>query len=563
MIDDIEISRGHRGNSKLKRVGEEIEWTPERIQEFAKCQMDPIYFCRTYMKIVHVDDGTVPFNLYDYQERMIRSMNDNRNTIITTARQIGKSTVTCGFILWYILFHADKTVALLANKGDTAREIMGKITFAYSLLPKWLQHGVVEMNKGSMVLENNSRVIATATSGSAIRGYSINLLFIDEAAFIENWEEFFTAVAPTISSGKSTKIILVSTPNGLNHYYALWNNAIQKKSDYVPIKVTWREVPGRDEAWRQKTLADLNFDQDKFNQENEAEFLGSSGTLISGAALKALSGQIPIYDHDSLKQYEAPDKTKQYVMVCDVSKGAGLDHSAFSVFDVTAMPYKQVATYYSNLVLPQDYAEVIHNTARTYNNATVLVEINNIGESVANMLYSDLEYEGLLFTESAGSRGKQISTKAPTKAGIDKGINTTKTVKAKGCSILKALVENQQLIINDYTTIAEISRFSKKGTSYEAESGSHDDLVMGLVLFAWLTDQQFFKDLTDINTLQILRNRTSEDIENDMMPFGFVVDGRDEDGTGAAVIVGDFEKALLCDVSNDAEMEKIFNQLFG
>lgn len=562
-IDDITIKHGFRGSINLKRAGEQIEWTQQRQEEYFKCSMDPIYFVENYMKVVHVDHGLVPLILRDYQKQMIWSMVNNRNTIITTARQIGKSTVTCAYILWYVLFQSDKTVALLANKGDTAREIMGKVSLAYEHLPKWLQQGVLEANKGSLVLENNSRIIAAATSGSAIRGYSINLLFIDEAAFIENWEEFFTAVAPTISSGKTTKMILVSTPNGLNHYHKLWVNAKQGRTDYNPIEVTWRAVPGRDEAWRQKTLADLNFDTDKFAQENECQFLGSSGTLISGKVLGSLVHQEPVQEHDGLRQYFKPKAGRQYTMVCDVSKGIGLDHQAFSVMDVTEMPYQQVCVYYNNNTLPGDFAEIIYQTAKLYLNATILIEINaSAGDSIATMLLDDYEYDGLLFTESGGRAGKRISM-GSAKKGVDKGINTTTVVKAKGCSMLKALVENYQIIINDHDSIAELSTFSKKNKSYEAESGNYDDLTMTLVLFAWLTDQQFFKEMTDINTLHKLRNTREEDVENQMVPFGLIVNAVDEwdDNGNAKSTWDDFDAQLISTVDDDS-LNAAFDSIF-
>lgn len=522
-IDDITIDRGFRGSPNLKRIGEKIEWTNDRLREYMRCKKDPIYFCETYMKIVNVDKGLVPFRMYDYQKKMIMSMVENRNVILLTGRQVGKSTVTCGFILWYILFNPQKMVGLLANKGDTAREIMGKISNAYQYLPKWLQQGVVQNNKGLLELENGSRVLAAATSSDNVRGYSFNCIFIDECAFVENWETFSQSVLPTVSSGETTKIILVSTPKGLNHYYKMWTNAIAKKTQYVPIRVTWQEVPGRDEAWKQKMLADLDFDLDKFAQEHEAEFLGSSGTLISGAALKRLTPIEPITQADDIRQYKMPVEDHKYVIVADVSKGRGLDYSACSVIDVTKMPFEQVATFYDNTTDYPDYAEIIHKLAITYNQAVILVE-NNAGEVVCNALYEDFEYEGLLFTESAGNRGKQISTKAVAKGGVEKGINTTRTVKQKGCSFLKLLVEQQQLILHDYNTIHELSQFSKKGISYEAEPGANDDLVMGLVLFGWLSDQKFFKELTDINLLNELRNRRTEDIANAFVPFGIVID---------------------------------------
>ena len=520
---------GYKGNVLLKKSNQNIEWSPDLVQEYVKCSQDPVYFTENYMKIISINEGLVNFNMYDYQKKMVRSFKDNRFSIVTTARQAGKSTTTCAFILWYIIFHPDKTVALLANKGDTAREILGRVQLAYQHLPKWLQQGVVEWNKGSFVLENNSRVLAAATSASAIRGYSINLLFIDEAAFIENWDDFFTSVYPTISSGSESKIILVSTPNGLNHFYATWANAQEGKNGYNPILVHWQNVPGRDENWKKDTLAGMNFDLEKFDQEYNCEFLGSSGTLISGWKLKELVHQAPMVEKDGLIQYAQPVKGNVYMMVCDVSRGKGLDYSAFQLVDVSKMPYQQVAVYRNNAVTPVDYAEVIHRTAKAYNNASVLVEINDIGEQVSHTLHYDFGYENVLFTENAGRSGKRVTMGfGGTKGQVDKGIRTTKIVKSIGCSILKLLVEGNQFIVNDFHTINELSTFSKKGTSYEAESGKHDDLVMCLVLFAWLSEQQFFKDYTDINTLMSLREKTEDDMEQDLAPFGFVDNGMDD-----------------------------------
>lgn len=522
-----DLSGGYKGNVLLKKTNQNIEWTPDLVQEYVRCQKDPTYFIEKYIKIISINEGLTSFQMYEYQKDMVRSFKDNRYSIVTTARQAGKSTTTCAFILWYIIFHPDKTVALLANKGDTAREILGRVQLAYQHLPKWLQQGVVEWNKGSFVLENNSRVLAAATSASAIRGYTINLLFIDEAAFIENWDEFFTSVYPTISSGTDSKIILVSTPNGLNHFHATWANAQKGENGYHPILVHWTSVPGRDEHWKQATLSGMNFDHEKFDQEYNCEFLGSSGTLISGWKLKELVSINPILQKDGLTQFKAVEPNHVYVMVCDVSRGKGLDYSAFQLMDVSSMPYQQVAVYRNNSITPLDYADIIYRTAKAYNNASVLVEVNDIGEQVSTSLNYDFGYENVLFTENAGRSGKRITTGFGG-GSVDKGVRTTKIVKSIGCSILKLLMEQNQLIVNDVNTISELGTFSKKGKSYEAEPGKHDDLVMCLVLFAWLSDQQYFKEYTNINTLMSLREKTEEDIEQDLAPFGFVDSGRED-----------------------------------
>ena len=519
--------KGYLGNQLIKKSNQSIEWTEELVAEYIRCAEDPVYFTETYMKIININQGLVNFILYPYQREMIRNMTDNRFNIITTARQAGKSTVTCAFILWYIIFQPDKTVALLANKGDVAREIMGKVQLGFQHLPKWLQQGVIKWNESTLELENNSRVIAAATATDAIRGYSINLLFIDEAAHIDNWDQFFTSVYPTISSGSETKIILVSTPYGLNHFYSIWINAKEKKNQYVPIQVMWYDVPDRNDKWKEDTLASMNFDLEKFEQEYCCEFLGSSGTLIAGWKLKELVAQPPIIEKDGLIQYQLPEKDRIYIVVCDVSRGKGLDYSAFQLIDVTQMPYKQVCVFRNNAVAPVDYAEIIHRVAKGYNDAQVLIEVNDIGEQVAHSLHYDMGYENILYTENAGRSGKRI-TSGFGGGTVDKGIRTTKVVKSVGCSILKLLVEQNQLIINNFHTINEFSTFSKKGTSYEAEPSKHDDLVMCLVLFAWLSDQTYFKEITNINTLAALREKTDDEIEQDLAPFGFVEDGREE-----------------------------------
>jgi hypothetical protein len=524
---DLSNLKGYNGNANLKRANQDIDWTPDMVAEYVKCSQDPVYFTEKYMKIINVDKGLMNFELYDYQKDMLMSMADNRFTIIATARQAGKSTTTCAFILWYIIFNAEKTVALLANKGDTAREILGRVQLAYQHLPKWLQQGVKEWNKGSFELENDSRVIAAATSSDAIRGYSINLLFIDEAAFIDNWDEFFTSVYPTISSGTESKIVLVSTPNGLNHFYSIWKGAEETKNQYNPIKVLWYDVPGRDDKWKDDTLAAMNFDNQKFEQEYCVEFMGSSGTLIAGWKLQLLQSLNPVQQNDGLSMYVPPEKGHIYICIVDVSRGKGLDYSAFSIFDVTKMPYVQVCAFRSNMVTPGDYSGIILNVLKMYNNATVLVEINDIGEQVSYSLHVDFEYENILYTEHAGRAGKRISSGFT--PNTDRGIRTTGSVKSVGCSMLKLLVEQDQLLVTDFNTIEELKTFSKKNDSYKAEPGKHDDMVMTLVLFGWLTDQQYFKDFTNINTMMNLREKSDDEIMSDLSPFGFVMDGREDD----------------------------------
>ena len=512
-------AKGYNGNVNLKRKGTDVEFSQEMISEFLKCAKDPIYFSEKYIQIVHVDHGLIPIKMYDYQKEICTAITENRRVTVNTSRQAGKTTTAVAVILHYIIFNDFKTVALLANKGDAAREILDRIKIAYEALPAWLQQGVIEWNKGSVEFENGCKIIAGSTSSSAIRGKSISFLYIDETAFVENWDEFFASVFPTISSGNTTKILFTSTPNGLNHFYKTCVGAQEDKNGYIYVEVPWNKVPGRDDKWKKETLAAMDFDQQKFSQEFECAFLGSSGTLIEGSKLKTMVDLTPVAQTQTVKVYEQPQQGHVYCCIVDVSRGKGLDYSAFQIIDVTQMPYKQVCVYRDNNITPIDYAEIIYRSIERYNEAYTLIEVNDIGEQVSEVLHYEFEVDTLMFTESAGRAGKRLSTGFSKNS--DKGIRTTKNVKSIGCNMLKMLIEQDQLIINDFQTINELSTFSRRGNSYEAESGAHDDLVMCLVLFGWMTDQAFFKEVTDINTIDKLRSRNEEELMESLLPIGF------------------------------------------
>ena len=514
------IEKGYNGNVNLKRKGVSVEFTQDMVGEFVKCAQNPTYFAEKYIQIVHVDRGLIPISLYDYQKEIVEKITNNRRVTVVTSRQAGKTTTAVAVILHYVLFNEHKTCALLANKGDAAREILDRIKIAYEALPKWLQQGVIEWNKGSVEFENGCKIIAGATSSSAIRGKSISFLYIDETAFVENWDEFFASVFPTISSGETTKMLYTSTPNGLNHFYKTCEGAKENINGFEYVEVPWQRVPGRDDKWKVETLAAMDNDTQKFTQEFECGFLGSSGTLIEGSKLKSMVIRNPIHETKTLKMYESPEEERVYVLVADVSRGKGLDYSAFTVVDVTTTPYKQVCTFRDNMTTPMDYAEIIYRVISNYNNCYVLIEINDIGEQVSDILINEFEVDTLLFTEHAGRSGKRVTTGFSGK-GADKGIRTTKTVKSIGCNTLKLLVEQDQLIITDFDTINELSTFSRRKNSYEAEPGAHDDTVMCLVLFAWLSTQAYFKELTDINTMQLLKEGKDEAMMESMLPMGF------------------------------------------
>ena len=528
MIEELEVNmgNGYRGNRKLKSKGVQLEWSQERLQEYLKCAKDPVYFAEKYIQIVHVDRGLISIILYDYQKEIIEKITNSRRATVNTSRQAGKTTTAVAVILHYILFNDHKTVALLANKGDSAREILDRIKIAYEALPDWLQQGVIEFNKGSAEFENGSKILAASTSSSSIRGKSVSFLYIDETAFVEHWDDFFASVLPTIVSGNTTKMLFTSTPNGLNHFYNTCMGAQEGTNGYEYVEVPWQKVPGRDEAWKAETLAAMNYDYQKFAQEFECEFQGSSGTLISGNALKSLVIKTPLTEKNGMSMFEAPLSNRNYVCIADVSRGKGLDYSAFQIIDITEMPYKQVCCFRDNLVTPIDYTEIIFRTCKAYNECSVLIEINDIGGQVVDSLHYDFEYDNIMYTQSSGRGGKKISSG---NKSSERGVRTTKSVKAIGCSVLKLLIEQNQLIINDHTTIRELSTFSRKGISYEAESGCNDDMVMCLVLFAWVSDQKYFREITDINTLAKLREKSEEQLENELLPFGFRNDGYDEE----------------------------------
>ena len=512
------------GNPNLKRANVAVEFTKEQIEEYQKCMSDPIYFIENYMKIVSLDEGLVPMNMYKFQKKMVKTFHKNRFTICKLPRQSGKSTIIIAYLLHYVLFNPNVNVAILANKSSTARDILGRLQLGYEHLPKWLQQGVISWNKGSLDLENGSSILAASTSASAIRGGSYNIIFLDEFAYVPSTlaEEFFSSVYPTISSGKTTKVMIVSTPHGMNMFYKLWTDAENKKNDYVPIEVHWSEVPGRDEVWKEETIR--NTSQSQFNSEFECEFLGSIDTLIAPHKLKQMPYVDPIQSHADLDIFEKPDPKKTYFLTADVARGSSQDYSAFVVMDVTTMPYKIVAKYRNNEVKPLMFPHKIHEVAKAYNNCFVMVEVNDIGEQVANSLQFDLEYDNLVMASMRGRSG-QILGAGFSGGKAQLGVRTTKAVKRIGCSNLKQLIESDKLLIPDYDVMNELSTFVVKGSSWAADDGCNDDLVACLFLFAWAVDQQYFKELTDNDIRERMYKEQQDQLEQDMAPFGFVDNG--------------------------------------
>ena len=518
------------GNPNLQRANVQIEFTPEQIQEYARCMEDPAYFIENYIKIVSIDEGLVPFNLYPFQRDMVQTFHTNRFSICKLPRQSGKSTTIIAYLLHYCLFNPTVNVAILANKAAVARDLLGRLQLAYEHLPKWLQQGVMTWNKGSLELENGSKILASATSSSAVRGGSYNIIFLDEFAYVPNniAEQFFSSVYPTISSGKTSKVMMVSTPHGMNMFYKMWNDAENGRNSYVPIEVHWSEVPGRDEKWKQETIK--NTSEQQFNVEFECEFLGSVNTLIHPSKLRALTHREPLKVNAGLKVYENPLPEHSYVLIADVSRGINSDYSAFTIMDVSDIPYRQVAVYRDNEIKPMNFPTIILKLANAYNLAYVLTEINDIGGQVADALQFDLEYDNMIMTTMHGRNG-QVAGGGFSGKKAQLGVRTTKALKKVGCSNFKTMLEGDKILIQDFDTIVELTTFISKGQSFEADEGSTDDLAMCMVLFGWLSDQTYFKELTNMDIRQQLWKEKEELVEQDMAPFGFVLDGiHDEDG---------------------------------
>ncbi len=524
MAEDIYL-----GNPNLKKANTAINFTPDQVKEFIRCKQDPIYFTKNYVKIVSLDEGLVPFKMWPFQEKLIRNFHEKRFNICKMPRQTGKSTTCVSYLLHYIVFNDSVNVGILANKAATARELLSRLQTAYENLPKWMQQGILSWNKGSMELENGSKILAASTSASAVRGMSFNIIFLDEFAFVPNHiaESFFASVYPTITSGKSTKVIMVSTPHGMNHFYRYWHNAQRGKNEYTATEVHWSEVPGRDSEWKAQTIA--NTSEQQFKVEFECEFLGSVDTLISVAKLRNLVFDDPIQNNGKgLVVYEEPQKNRDYIVTVDTARGIDHDYSAFVIFDISEFPYKTVARYKNNEIKPMLFPNIILDMAKAYNNAYVLVEVNDIGEQVASILQYDLEYENMLMCSMRGRAGQQVGTGFSGKK-TQMGVRMTAAVKKTGCSNLKALVEEDKLVTSDYDIIAELTTFIQKKQSWEAEDGCHDDLAMCLVIFAWLVAQDYFREMTDNDVRKRIYEDQKDQIEQDMAPFGFISDGLDDE----------------------------------
>ena len=518
------MSDVYLGNPLLKKANTAIEFTQEQIEEFVECRKNPVYFANNYIKIVSLDEGLTQFHPYDFQEKLINRFHENRFNICKMPRQTGKSTTVISYLLHYLIFNDSVNIGILANKAATARELLQRLATAYENLPKWMQQGIISWNKGSIELENGSKILAASTSASAVRGMSFNILFLDEFAFVPNHiaDSFFASVYPTITSGKSTKVIMVSTPHGMNHFYRYWHDAEKGKNEYLPTDVHWSEVPGRDSKWKETTIA--NTSESQFKVEFECEFLGSVDTLIAPSKLRSLAYDNPIQQNAGLDVYETSKQDHDYAMTVDVARGVSQDYSAFVVVDITEFPHRIVAKYRNNEIKPMLFPNIIYEVAKSYNSAFILCEVNDIGDQVASILQYDLEYQNLLMCSMRGRAG-QIVGQGFSGKKTQLGVKMSKTVKKVGSLNLKTIIEEDKLIFNDYEIISELTTFIQKHNSFEAEEGCNDDLAMCLVIYAWLVSQDYFKELTDQDVRKRLYEDQKNQIEQDMAPFGFMDDG--------------------------------------
>lgn len=518
---------GYLGNPLVKRDGVEQTFSQEELSEYIRCMNDPAYFAQKYIKIINLDKGLVSFDLYPYQEDMFNHFNSNRFSIVLACRQSGKSISSVVYILWFAIFKPEQTIAILANKGSTSQEMLSRVTLALENLPFFLQPGCKTLNKKSIEFSNNSRIVASATSGSSIRGMSVNLLFLDEFAFVENDATFYTSTYPVVTSGKTTRVIITSTANGLgNTFHKLWEGAVQGTNDFKPFRVDWWDVPGRDEEWKAQTIA--NTSELQFDQEFGNNFHGTGNTLINANTLLNLKSKEPLYTMNNVNVYETPikrdiedkdSKDHVYMMMVDVAKGRGQDYSTFNIVDVSVEPYRQVVTFRDNLISPLLFPDIIYKYAKLYNEALVIIENNDAGQVVCNGIFYDLEYENVY--TSNGVKADAI------------GVYMDKRTKKIGCSHIKDLVEQNKIDIVDSETIIEMSTFVSKGQSYEAMPGMHDDLMMNLVLFGWFAATPMFQDHrnADGSMREYIYEQQVRQIEEEILPFGLTDNGMHEPET--------------------------------
>lgn len=513
----------YNGNKKLKQIGQEIAWTPETIEEYRKCKEDVLYFAKNYFKIATLDHGLVLFDPYPFQEEILKMCYDERFIIGKVGRQMGKSTVFSCWILHYVLFNENVSVGVLSNKMKSAKDFMKRIQQGFEELPMWLQQGVKAWNKMDIELENGSRVSCEATTENSGRGGSYNVILLDEFAFVKPSvaEDFMASIYPTISSsteGKS-KLFIISTPKGMNHYYDIWNAAVKKQNNFIPLDVSYKDVPGRDEKWAEDQLKVLG--KVRFEQEVNCSFIGSSHTLIDGDCLKHLSKEDPIAIKPNLLIYHHPVPGNRYMITVDPAEGNQGDYTVMTIFDISKLPYKIAGIWRSNTISTLQVPMILYSIAKHYNEAWIFGEIN-FGVDIINSMIYDFEYENILkISDTKGSHfGRQVLAH-PGEYSKKVGVKMSAGVKRLGCATLKNIIENRHIEIVDETLINELRRFVNVKNSYQAETG-HDDIVMSLVLFAWATTQAAFKEFTKTDVERKIDQEHLAKNADEIIPFGYI-----------------------------------------
>jgi len=522
MINENKQNLYFNGNPKLKAANATIDYTDEQIQEIVKCMDDFVYFCVNYIKIIDQDSGKViAFDLYDYQREMAQIYKDEKRVIILAPRQCGKSIFTIAYLLWVGTFNDYKNIILVANKESTAKKTLRKLKEMYFYLPFWMKQGLTEWNKKQISFENGTNIYAESTSSSGNRGDTASIVFLDEAAIIEKnlWDEFYTSVYPTIASVKSAQIIITSTPKGYNHFYQLWSMALNKQNDYKPFRVKWNEVPGRDQNYKTKTVAAFGGGSKglrKWRQEFECFFTGSGGTLIEGQVLEDLKPAIILESRmdDKFNIYEYPEEDAQYCLIGDVAEGVGGDYSTCQIFKIDFQnSHKQVATFRDNMIKTNEFNTVIDQICKYYNNALAIVESNTYGREVLNRLVFEDEYENVFFEFDAK----------------DYGLKMTTLTKKIGNSYLKSNIEDSKIVLVDFETISELSKYVLRSNVYRADDGQHDDLVTPLVLFSYfLSKKELIENWLTVDNNVIGKTKMEQQIESELLPVGFINNGLEE-----------------------------------